>query len=208
MKRILIVCDGCPPSEHLFGECRAKADYVIAADGGADIVLQFNAKPDVVIGDMDSFKYTDSYSFKTIFDPDQETNDLEKALHHARRKEGTHIDILGATGRRVDQTLKNLSVLKQFDDQFEELRIKDNYGVIRILKSPFTERIAVGTQISLFPLSGKVSEITTTGLKYPLKNESLENGVRDGSSNEVVDNPVQITHGKGDLLLYVAHKFN
>lgn len=208
MKRMLIICDGRPPSEALFRECRAKADYIIAADGGANIALQFDTEPDIVIGDLDSFEKKESHSFEVIFDPDQYSNDLEKALNHARQKEGTHVEILGATGLRVDQTLKNLSVLKQFNNQFDELRIKDNYGEMRILESPFSEEMATGTHLSLFPLSGKVSGITTSGLKYPLKNEFIENGVRDGSSNEVVESPVQISFKKGDLLLYVVRELD
>lgn len=204
MKEVLILCNGEPPSEDLFQKYRANADYFIAADGGGNIAFQFDEKPDAVVGDLDSFEGSDKNSFEIVFRPDQESNDLEKALDFAREEQGTHIYILGATGLRLDQTLKNLSVLKQYNNQFEELRIVDNYGDIRLLDSPFEEEIAVGTQISLFPLSGKVSGITTIGLKYPLKNEKLENGVRDGSSNEVIETPVKITHKRGDLLLFVA----
>lgn len=206
MKKVLILCNGNPPSEHLLRQCRANADYFIAADGGGNIALQFGTAPDVIIGDLDSFKKSGEHSFEIIFEPDQESNDLEKALNLAQKERGTHVNILGATGLRVDQTLKNLSVLKQFNDQFEELRIKDNFGEIRILESPFYEEIEIGTLVSLFPLSGKVSGISTMGLKYPLKDESLENGIRDGSSNEVVENPVQITHKSGDLLMFIARE--
>lgn len=206
MKKVLILCNGKPPTEDLFQKYRARADYFIAADGGGNIALQFNVTPDAVVGDLDSFQGSDTASFEIIFRPDQETNDLEKALDLAYKEQCTHVSILGATGLRLDQTLKNLSVLKQYDEKFEQLRIIDNYGEIRLLETPFEEDIEVGTQISLFPLSGRVSGITTIGLKYPLKNEVLENGVRDGSSNEVVQNPVKITHKRGDLLLFVARR--
>lgn len=206
MKKTLILCNGNPPSEQLFREYRAKADFFIAADGGGNIALQFGSDPDVVIGDLDSFDGSDEEAFEIVFDPDQESNDLEKALALAREEEATHVHVLGATGHRVDQTLKNLSVLKQFDDQFEELHFADNFGEIRLLESSFRQEFEIGTQISLFPLSGRVSGITTIGLKYSLKDEALENGVRDGSSNEVVENPVQITHKKGDLLLFIARE--
>lgn len=205
MKSILILCNGCPPSQQLFDKYRANANYFIAADGGANIALDFGVKPDIVIGDLDSFRGSDNESFEIIFKPDQELNDLEKALHHAQKEKATHVHILGATGQRLDQTLKNLSVLKQFDSLFEEIRIADNFGETRLLPANFWDEFTIGTQISLFPLSGKVTGIHTKGLKYPLDNEALENGVRDGSSNEVVSNPVQITHKKGDLLMFIKH---
>lgn len=208
MKKVLILCNGEPPTEDLFQKYRAKADYFIAADGGGNVALQYNTTPDAVVGDLDSFKGSDTASFEIIFRPDQETNDLEKALDLALKEQCTDACILGATGLRLDQTLKNLSVLKQYNEKFEQLRIIDNFGDLRLLETPFEADIAIGTQISLFPLSGKVSGITTIGLKYPLKDEALENGVRDGSSNVVTQSPVRITHKHGDLLMFVARQPN
>ncbi len=205
MKSILILCNGSPPSVQLFSKYRAKTDRFIAADGGANIALKLGAIPDVIIGDLDSYNGSEKEESEIIFRPSQEFNDLEKALQHVRKKDGTHIYILGATGHRLDQTLKNLSVLKQFSPQFQQIRIADNFGETRLLPPSFSDDFAIGTQLSLFPLSGKVTGITTQGLKYPLENEFLENGVRDGSSNEVIENPVQINHEEGDLLMFVKH---
>ncbi|MDZ7659955.1 thiamine diphosphokinase [Fodinibius sp.] len=208
MKSILILCNGSPPSEQLFNKYRAKTDYFIAADGGANIAQKLGATPDVIIGDLDSYNGSEKEKSEVIFRPNQEYNDLEKALQHALKENGTHIYILGATGHRLDQTLKNLSVLKQFSPQFQQIRIADNFGETRLLPPTFADNFTIGTQLSLFPLSGKVTGITTQGLKYPLDNEFIKNGVRDGSSNEVVANPVQITHKKGDLLMFVKHNNN
>lgn len=204
MKRVLILCNGRPPGKELFRECRAKADYFIAADGGGNIARTFQEQPDVVIGDLDSFEPTEEAQADLILEAGQESNDLEKALSYAREKGGTHIHILGATGYRLDHTLKNLSVLIPFDSRFEELIVKDDFGTTRIIDRTFRQSLPIGTQISLFPMSGKVTGISTKGLKYPLEKESLENGVRDGSSNEVIAKPIEITHQKGDLLLYIA----
>jgi thiamine pyrophosphokinase len=48
-----------------------------------------------------------------------------------------------------------------------------------------------------------VEGIITDGLKYPLYREALENGVRDGSSNEATEYRVRIQHAKGDLIVMV-----
>ncbi len=205
MKKTLILCDGIPPSRPLFEECREWADFFIAADGGGLVAMEFENLPDVVIGDFDSFKPTNDELFEIIFDPDQETNDLEKALSLALRENSTHIKILGATGKRLDHTLKNLSVLKKFDPRLKKLCLKDDYGDTFLLPKSFTAELPVGTGISLFPLSGQVTGITTKGLKYPLKDENLENGVRDGSSNEVIDSPVEISHRQGDLIIFITN---
>lgn len=204
MDKMLILCNGEPPSEKLFYKYRAKTDYFIAADGGANTARHLGYRPDVVIGDLDSFEDHDGDNFEVIHKPDQESNDLEKALTMALQKGGSHIFILGATGLRLDHTLKNLSVLKQFNHQFEDLFLIDNFGKSQILPNSFTKELPIGTSVSLFPLSGKVTNITTRGLKYLLEDENLENGVRDGSSNTVVSTPITITHKKGDLLFFEA----
>ncbi|NGP88627.1 thiamine diphosphokinase [Fodinibius halophilus] len=203
MKKVLILCNGCPPSRALFHDNFAQADSFIAADGGANIAQNFNTLPDVVIGDLDSYEPLANEPYEVISRPDQEHNDLEKALTYARKKGGTHIHILGATGHRLDQTLKNLSVLKQFNSSFQSLVMKDNFGETQLIAPSYKTELPIGTTISLFPLSGSVTNVTTKGLKYPLTNESLTNGVRDGSSNEVVEQTVHITYKKGDLLLFV-----
>ena len=205
MKRFLILCNGEPPEPELLSEQYAASDYFIAADGGGNVALRMEIPPDVVIGDLDSFQKQPGRDIKTIHQPEQESNDLEKALELARQKGGVQATILGATGHRLDHTLKNLSVLKQFNADFEKLIFIDNYGRIQLLPSSFRHEYPVGTPISLFPLSGKVTGISTAGLKYPLHDEALENGVRDGSSNQVVSSPVEISHKAGDLLLFTAH---
>jgi thiamine pyrophosphokinase len=52
---------------------------------------------------------------------------------------------------------------------------------------------------------GTCSGIVTTGLKYPLKRESLALGVREGSSNEAVAPAVTISCREGSLLLFKIH---
>lgn len=201
---ILILCNGQPPTRKLFEESTDWADLIIAADGGANIAMEYGIPPDLVIGDMDSFEEQDSSTLDIIYDPDQESNDLEKALGRAQKEQARHVIALGATGKRLDQSLKNLSVLKQFNDRFASLLFRDNYGDTMLLPKSYSRPLDLGTLVSLFPLSGSVTGIKTGGLKYPLNNESLKNGVRDGSSNEVISSPVSITYEEGDLLMFLG----
>ncbi len=202
--KTLILCNGLPPSRELFEQNFRWSEHFIAADGGANIARDLGMLPDLVVGDLDSYKATGDEPFTVKHRPGQDTNDLEKALHAAGEHGCRHIRVLGATGMRLDHTLKNLSVMKQFNDRFETLLFKDDYGDTKLISQNFRETIEEGTQVSLFPLSGSVHGITTSGLKYPIEDGTLENGIRDGSSNEVVSNPVEITYREGDLLLFIA----
>lgn len=201
----VILCDGTPPQKQLLEHALSGADLFIAADGGGNIAREYNLVPDLVIGDLDSFEQGSDKSFEIKKIGDQETNDLEKALLEAKKQNSQHVIVFGSTGKRVDHTLKNFSVLKQFHNQFHSIRFRDNYTDAYLIDSPFKKTFEIGTQISLFPLSGKVTGIVTTGLKYPLNTETLENGVRDGSSNEVIKTNVEIHYKNGDLLLFEIH---
>jgi thiamine pyrophosphokinase len=75
-----------------------------------------------------------------------------------------------------------------------------------LLPENFEAQLPLHTTISLFPLSGKVEGVTTTGLKYALSNGILENGIQDGSSNLTIKKKIEIEHKKGDLLIFINHK--
>jgi len=91
----------------------------------------------------------------------------------------------------------------QFRQKIDHLILRDEFCWMRILPKNFALETRPGMPISLFPVSGVVSGIRTKGLKYTLENESLQNGVRDGSSNESIETLVEISHVDGDLLLMV-----
>jgi len=185
-------------------EAVAASDLFVAADGGANTARELSLSPDVIIGDLDSYVPLPDDKFRVIHNNDQETNDLEKALSYVLGRGTSYVSVYGATGKRLDHTLKNISVLKQFQQHFSSIKFIDNYGEIFLLPGEYRTTLPIGTTLSLFPLSGSVEMISTAGLKYPLSNESLQNGVRDGSSNETVNEEIVITHKKGDLLLFIV----
>ena len=201
----VIVSNGFPPSKELLDEELASADLIIGADGGGNTLLTNDFIPDVVIGDMDSFKKPETVSFEIIQDPDQETNDLEKALSLALYRDMETCIVLGAFGQRMDHSLKNLSVLKRFHSSFKQLLFKDERQSAQLVSSTFKAELPVGSIVSLFPLSGKVTGITTKGLKYPLKDEVLENGERDGTSNENIEREFSIEIESGDLVVFLGN---
>jgi thiamine pyrophosphokinase len=109
---------------------------------------------------------------------------------------------VGATGGRPDHSLANLSILKKYHKRIR-LLFSDPFCDIRIIGSKIVFEAIVGSLISLMPLD-RCQGIQTVGLKYPLDNESLELGRREGTSNVVISSPVQITVKKGYLLLFVV----
>lgn len=175
---------------------------VIAADGGGNIGKDWEIRPDLIIGDLDS----DDGSWpevKRLYDPDQDTNDLEKALDYAHKQGVSRITIIGGTGERLDHTLKNLSVMVRYKDTFEDLVLLDNYMKARLISSPFTMSTWAGMKVSLVAASGKVTGIVSEGLLYPWSGQDLVVGQYDGTSNQATGEQVNLRFEEGDLLLIV-----
>ncbi|HBQ61182.1 MAG TPA: hypothetical protein DD671_16575, partial [Balneolaceae bacterium] len=96
--------------------------------------------PDLVIGDMDSFQKPENVDFEVVHDPGQETNDLEKALGLAVEKGAKTCHVLGAFGLRMDHSLKNLSVMKQFHPKFEKLIYRDEVFDARMVADQYAAK--------------------------------------------------------------------
>ena len=206
----LIVGNGEPPSRELFAACAQEAELILCADGGANTASAYGYAPDYIVGDLDSVSRQSKAALAAdrliLVDPEGNVGtDGQKVLNHAVALGVTEAVLLGFTGRRTDHLLGNLSLLKTFADRLA-LCIVDDYCDIRLIDHRICFRAAIGQKISLCPLDGAAEGIETFGLKWPLRSESLIPGVREGISNEVMANPVEIRVERGDLLLCVQQE--
>lgn len=180
--------------------------YIVAADGGAGLALNWGLKPDYVVGDLDSITETIRNELPDagfVRRPSQELNDLEKALQFCHELSVEEITLLGITGKRVDHTLSNFSVLSRYDQIFK-FSIYDPYSEIFLVRELFSYQGKPGQLISLMPM-GTVEGITTRGLAFSLENESLSFGVREGLSNFIRENPVEVKVKTGLLLVFAIY---
>ncbi len=207
--RALIVGNGEKPSSALWNELMVDQPIVLCADGGANWVWQCGVVPHAVVGDLDSIAPSVRAQIPVErlvqVDADNTGSDVQKVLRYATDMGVQAATLVGFTGGRSDHWLWNLSMLKAFAASIA-LRVIDDYCEMRLVSGTLRLRAAVGQKISLTPLGGPAEEIETRGLRFALRGESLELGVRDGISNEVVDNPVEIRVGRGDLLVVVQRE--
>jgi thiamine pyrophosphokinase len=202
-KRALVIANGEPPKKQLLQSLARESGVVICADGGANTALKFGILPDVIVGDLDSIHSEALVKFHkvpTCEDRDDESTDLEKAIAWALKQKYDHIVVIGASGRRIDHSVGNLGVLPKFYPD-AVIRFIDDLGELVYVGRGITFDAKRSDVISLIPLS-RCEGITTQGLKYALDDEALELGVREGTSNVVVNTPVTIKVQKGHLLLY------
>lgn len=198
----LIIGGGIPPKKELLEQEMAKAQLHIGADSGGHVYLGYGHRPDIVIGDLDSFVYTRHEGVQVLEVADQDSNDLEKCLDYACKQGARSVTVLGATGKRFDHTIKNLSVMRRYFSIFDDIRFKDNHGELFLTESPYSPGLPVGAGISFLPVEGPVTNFSSTGVKYPLTQGTLAMGVQDGTSNEITSKDA-VVHFDGILGVYI-----
>jgi thiamine pyrophosphokinase len=182
------------------------ADLVIAADGGAGSLDRLGRTPDVLVGDLDSVDpqlVTRLAAAGTTVEHhpvDKEASDTELAIEMALGAGAVSVVLLGAVGgERLDHELANLLLLA--DPALAGRDVRAVRGDIQVRALHAAERLVLdgssGDLVTLLPVGGDASGVTTEGLRWQLDTATLMFGRSRGLSNEVVDGPasVRVTHG-------------
>jgi thiamine pyrophosphokinase len=196
-------------------EFASKANLILCADSGADHARKLGLPVDAIIGDLDSVAPETLQHFDNQKNPkceiiqisDQEHNDFEKALIYLSGKWNGSVRIIGMTGGRIDHTLSNFSVMLRYTDTFSSIESFDgefSHSFLTTEKNHRSFECPFGTTISLMPF-GEALGITTKNFQYPLSNETLRLGYREGLSNISTASPVTISIESGALLVSVRN---
>lgn len=189
-------------------------DTLICADGGGRAALALGLSPQFVIGDFDSLtpEELDALAQRGAklmrYPKEKDETDLELVLMFAAP---THqeIIILGAGGGRLDQTLANMMLLAmpQLTPKHHVIIATANEQVSLIHGGEtFVLRGEAGRTVSLLPLGGDARGVTTTGLQYPLKDETLRFGPARGVSNVMLSDQATIFARQGSLLVITNYE--
>ncbi len=174
----------------------SKNKLIVAADGGADRLLEYEILPDKVIGDLDSISDKTATKLEDwlILNKDIQKTDLEKAVEYAIERGSKKIQIVGWSGGRVDHTIAALGLA--FDSRIE--LIDDNFTV----KAISGLELISGKKGTLFSLIAiPEARVSIEGARWKLEHEKLKMGGR-GIHNEIGDSEnVSIQCHSGNLLL-------
>lgn len=179
-----------------------QAPYVICCDGAANEYLRRGFIPDAIIGDGDSITPENRERFASRFHPvtDQETNDQTKAIHFLRAQGKRRILIVGATGRREDHTLGNISLLVDYRQSGIDVRMATDYGLFTPVQGDYTFASHPGQQVSIFSFGAQ--GLQAEGLVYPLSDFTHW---WQGTLNEAIGAEFTI-RAKGDYLVFQAYE--
>ncbi len=198
-KRILGVLGGRDLSGSLFKLWAESAHILLAADSGADFVLEHGFRPDGIVGDMDSVSAaTLEMGIDLYRDDDQNHTDCEKLLAHVERKGHASVTLLGTEGDRVDHFFATLHacVASPLDIR---LAIRD--GLARVLR-PGRYQIPAypGRRVSLLPLLPSHG-VVLKGVRWPVRGTTMAMGSYLSISNEAVSPLLDLEFTDGALLV-------
>ncbi len=177
-------------------------DLIIAADSGYKNALSLGARPDILLGDLDSLDREDiPKNIELLQVPaEKDFTDTQLAVDTALKKGATEIVIIGGLSGRLDHTLSNLSILEDLNKKRIHALIADGFNRVRYINSTSTLVARSGYRyLSLLCLSEKVKGVSVEGCKYTLSNAKLTRDFQFAVSNEIVGNCALISVRKGGI---------
>ena len=180
MATAVIVGNGQFPKKEYPLSLLESADCVVCCDGALDTYLRHFSgrnlrRPDVVVGDMDSLSKKTAERFRDIAVKidEQETNDQSKAFHYILEHfpDVDTIHILGATGKREDHTIGNLSLLMEYA---REMRRQDCGRTVSVdIVSDWSTAFAITDSCTLDVGEGRSVSIICPDNSLNIKSEGL-----------------------------------
>ena len=196
-KKVFLLLNGKKPTQ--LPDLSAYA-LVCVTDGAYAFLNEKKITPNFICGDFDSLKYLPD-GVPLIHTPDQELTDFEKALQILKKKGFTTVDVYGASGGEQDHFLGNLHTALIWKDILD-ITFYDDHGLYYLAQKKAKIENCLGKKISLVPLF-KATGISTHGLQFSLKNETLEFSKRIGTRNKAIANTVEIRFSSGDLFVFI-----
>lgn len=197
----VIVAGGEFPTASQPLEVLQSTPFVVCCDGAADSYIATGRVPDAIVGDGDSISAANREKFAHLLHivTEQETNDQTKAVRFLQEKGKNSIAIIGATGKREDHTIGNISLLIEYARAGCNVRSFTDHGVFIPCNGTTTHKCRKGQQMSIFSITAK--ELSAEGLLYPIYDF---NNWWQGTLNECTGDEFTI-NAKGEYLLFINY---
>lgn len=186
-------------------------DLLIAADGGYQSLLNKSLRPDLVIGDMDSFLQKVTGIPLIRFPVRKDDTDLSLAMKAGKKRGYHHFKLFGASGGlREDHFVAALQLMGGWLDRGNKIQlIAPNFTIYGIHNGCQLISAKPGRTVSVFSHSKISQGVSLHGLSYEAQNISLCHGLPLGVSNAMgPKGRAVICVKKGTLLIYLAEKDN
>lgn len=175
-------------------------ERIVAVDGGITYCHESDLTPHLLVGDFDSCPkhLLDVYEKipKITLPRDKDETDLEVAIKEEWKRGTESITLFGAWGKRIDHSLTNALILGRHPGK---LRLETETEIVFAIRGKVDLACSIGQTISLIPLYGRASGITTSGFQWELNQGTLDQNFI-GISNISLQTQVTIEIQDGQLL--------
>jgi thiamine pyrophosphokinase len=203
---VVVVVSGGEPLDPLAALAVAPGVPVVAADSGLDSALALGLDVTVATGDFDSASpdavaAAEASGVRIERHPAaKDATDLELAMDAAAAMTPDRILVLAGRGGRLDHELAALLLLAS--DRYTGMNVDALVGDARVHVIHGERELAgwPGDLLTLVAVSGPAVGVTTEGLEYPLRGETLEPGSSRGVSNVFEEETARVTVEQGVLL--------
>lgn len=203
---VLVVAGGSAPTAG--DQARwSGVDVVVAADSGVDHALRAGLAIDYVVGDLDSVSpqglalATGAGARIEVHPPDKDQTDLELALDRAVSLAPSRVIITGTAGGRLDHFLANMLLIASPRYRETTIDVVTDADRIHVVHDARHLRAEPGQLITLLPIHGPAVGVTTEGLRYPLRDETLPVASPRGVSNQFLTPAASVSLRHGTLLV-------
>ncbi len=176
--------------------------FIIACDRGYEYCIRSGIRPDLVIGDFDSYSGSISEDVPVLHLPCvKDDTDTMSAVRYALASGYRDLRFYCVLGGRLDHTLANL----------QTLCFAARQGALAAADSPDCRIYALkegrlrlsrreGFSLSVFAAEDRC-RVSLSGVKYPLKEAEITSFFPIGVSNEWTAHEAEITVSEGTLLI-------
>lgn len=197
--RAAIICGGDIGNIECARKLIRDNDMIICADSGYKYISELCVRPDIVLGDFDSYDEKKVIAKKITYPVHKDFTDSEIALDYAIEHGAGEVLFLAATGGRIDHTLANIYLLKAAFNKGIKAYMYDGKSMIYYTEDEIELFGQKGDILSLIPFDN-AKGITTFGLEYSLSRQDLA-GVSTGVSNVFLVKKVGIKIESGSVLV-------
>jgi thiamine pyrophosphokinase len=203
---VLVFAGGDPPPRGVRARLPADA-MAIAADSGLRHAQALGRAVDLVVGDLDSVdpaaldRARAAGATVEAHPADKDATDLELALDAALARGATAVSVIGGHGGRVDHFVANLLLLAS--PTLDDVAVDAWVGTAHVTVITGGGGVVAGPPGSLCTLlavGGPALGVTTSGLRFALRDDALLPGSSRGVSNELTEPEARITVADGRVL--------
>ncbi len=183
------------------GEC----DFIIACDKGYEYALYAAVKPDLIIGDFDSYtgQLPDDIG-KIVLPVEKNDTDTMVAFRYAVKEGFDEIYLYCANGGRFDHLMGNINACTFAAKNNVKVTVIDERDLIYFISNNSVKIPEMpGYSISVLSVTDVSKNVCEKGVKYVLDNVVMNNTEPLGVSNEW-NGTAEISVGEGVLMVILS----